>query len=62
MPNCGNELKDPDITKLKYWHPATSRYVYGTNDPNVDRVDPTLTDRPATKFSHLSLIWRQSLS
>ena len=62
MPSCGKELKDPNVTKLKDGHPATGRYVYGTNDPNVDRVNPAFPDPPATKFRHLSLIWRQILS
>lgn len=57
MPSCGKDLKDPDITKLKNWHPATGGYVNSTNDPNIDRVDPALTNRPSTKFGHLSLIW-----
>ena len=66
LPSCRvvARLINPDVTKLKDWHPATSRYVYGTNDPDVDRVDPALSDPPPTKFRHLSLIcqWRQILS
>ena len=58
----GVRTKNPDITELKDRHPATGGYVYGTNDPNVDRVNPAFPDPPATKFRSLSLIWCQSLS
>jgi hypothetical protein len=58
MPRCGRELKNPDIIKLKDWHPATGGNVYDTNDPNVDRVDSTLPDSPTIKFRPLTLIWR----
>ena len=62
MSSCGGGSKNPDIIKLKDWHPTTSRNVDGTNDPNVNRVDPALPDSPAIGFRRLSLTWRQILS
>ena len=55
-PRWDEELKNPDITELKDRHPATGGYVYGTNDPNVDRVNPAFPDPPATEFRSLNLI------
>ena len=52
------ELKDPDVAKLKDRHPATSGNVYGANDPNIDRVDSTLPDSPTFISRPSTLIWR----
>ena len=33
--------------ELKDGHPATSRHVYGPDDPNVGSIDPILPNNPA---------------
>ena len=62
MTSRGRELENPDVRKLKDWHPATRRNMYSADDPNVDSVNPALPDGPATKVCPLSLMWRQILS
>ncbi len=61
MPSCGRGLKNPDVIELKDWHPVTGGNMYGTDDPNVDNVNPALPDSPAIKFRPMSLIWRRIL-
>ena len=62
MTNCRRKLKNPDVAKLKDWHPATCGDVYGADDHNVGGDDPPLPYGPATKSRRLSLIWRRTLS
>ena len=62
MPNCGRELNNPDVTKLKDWHPAAGGDLNSTDDHNVGSLNPALPNGPATKFRPLSLMWRRILS
>lgn len=61
-PQSCPELKNPDVRKLKDWHPTSSGNVYSANDCDVGRDDPALPDGPTTKFRPSSLTWRRTLS
>ena len=61
-PQSCRELRNPDIRKLKDWHPTICGNVYSTDDPNVGRDDLPLPNGPAIKFRPSSLSWRRTLS